>query len=64
MDIAKRHAMVKLHDGSVMIIGGYGSPTLLNEKKSTIFNPLTGLFSSGPNLIYGRLQAGIAVINR
>ena len=61
MDIAKRHAMVRLHDGSIMIIGGYG---VINEKKSHIFNPLTGSFSSGPTLIYGRRVPGIALINR
>ena len=63
MDIAKRHAMVRLHDGSIMIIGGLGNSNL-NEKKSHIFNPLAGSFSSGPTLIYGRLQPGIALINR
>ena len=57
------HSMVKLHDGSVMIIGGLGN-NKQNEKRSTIFNPLTGSFSSGPDLIYGRIHTGVAVINR
>ena len=57
------HAMVRLHDGSIMLIGGYGNSNL-NEKKSVIFNPLTGNFSFGPDMIYGRKKFGIAVINR
>jgi len=54
------HAMVKLHDGSVMILGGYPA---IYETKSIIFNPLNGSFSTGPELIHGRKEPGIALIN-
>ena len=53
--------MVKLHDGSVMILGGY---PVIYETKSLIFNPIDGSFSAGPELTYGRIYPGIALINR
>ena len=53
--------MVKLHDGSVMILGGYPA---IYETKTLVFNPINGSFSTGPELTYGRKEPGIAVINR
>ena len=53
--------MVKLHDGSVMILGGY---PVIYETKSLIFNPINGSFSAGPELTYGRIYPGVALINR
>ena len=53
--------MVKLHDGSVMILGGYPATY---ETKTLVFNPINGSFSTGPELTYGRKEPGIALINR
>ena len=53
--------MVKLHDGSVMILGGYPA---IYETKTLVFNPINGSFSTGPELTHGRNQPGIALINR
>ena len=48
---AKEHCMTKLHDGRVMILGGYFS------KKVVIFDPKTNTFTNGPTLLYERYES-------
>ena len=46
------HCMTKMHDGRVMIIGTSGYISLKNTVR--IFDPSTGIWTNGPNLLFGR----------
>ena len=59
------HCMVTLHDGKIMILGGYlGGPRKLRDpklKSVMIFNPEDNTFTSGPSLLFGRVRFGCAL---
>ena len=52
------HCMVTLHDGKVMVIGGYPSSNL---KSMIIFDPEDNTFDDGPDLNYNRDNAGCTI---
>ena len=52
------HCMVTLHDGKVMIIGGYSTS---NKKSMIIFDPEDNTFDNGPDLNYNRDNAGCTI---
>ena len=52
--------MVTLHDGRIMILGGF-SPSLSHERKVWIFNATTNEFTAGPNMIYSRSDHACAL---
>ena len=54
------HCMVPLHDGRIMILGGF-SPSLSHERKVWIFNATTNEFTAGPNMIYSRSDHACAL---
>ena len=51
------HCMTKMHDGRVMIVG-----TSYHNQEQTvrIFDPSTGMWTNGPNLLFKRLFAACA----
>ena len=54
------HCMITLHDGRIMILGGF-SPSLSHERKVWIFNATTNEFTAGPNMIYSRSDHACAL---
>ena len=54
-DFRNAHCMVTLHDGKIMILGGYPQ---LNLKSVLIFNPEDNTFISGPSLLFHTANAG------
>ena len=54
------HCMVTLHDGRIMILGGF-SPSTSHENKVWIFNSTDNSFTAGPNMIYSRSDHGCAL---
>ena len=54
------HCMVTLHDGRIMILGGF-SPSTTHEKKVWIFNSTANSFTAGPNMIYSRSDHACAL---
>ena len=52
------HCMTKMHDGRVLIAGTSGYISLKSTVR--IFDPSTGSWTNGPNLLYPRLSAACA----
>ena len=55
----RQHCMVTLNDGRVMILGGHGleGPSS-NDQSVQIFNPEDDTFTTGPTLLYRKIEAG------
>ena len=52
--------MVTLHDGRIMILGGFSISTS-HENKVLIFNSTSKEFTDGPNMIYSRSDHACAL---
>ena len=52
--------MVTLHDGRIMILGGFSVSTS-HENKVLIFNSTSKEFTDGPNMIYNRADHACAL---
>ena len=56
------HCSVTLHDGKVMIIGGFSEQTSF-LRSVIVFDPKNNSFTTGPSLLYGRFEHACALFS-